>query len=429
MKILVVGATGLIGVALATRLAARGHAVVRAARQSLATDAVTEFLEVDFSQVPDSAWWAPHLVGVDVVVNAVGIFQEGPNQTFDAIHTQAPLALFTAAADARVRLVVQLSALGADEHAATPFHLSKRAADDALRKLPVNSVIVQPSLVYDPEGASATLFNRLAALPVLLLPATDAPVQPLHLRDLIDAITHLIERPPSAPCTVRAVGPEALTLESYLLKLRRSMGMASKPFVMKVPLAWAERAARAVSAVIPGKISFADPDALSMLARGNSADPSDFLRHLGRPATLVEGFLSGDQRGQVRERVEFLNLLVWMRASVATVWIATGALSLGLYPVEQSLQLLDDFGLEGPLAWGALYLGAILDLALGVAVLLAPRRFLPSVCRAQIAVIVTYTLLISLRLPHWWLHPFGPVLKNLPLLVGIAMLSTFSRRT
>ncbi|HTH10937.1 MAG TPA: DoxX-like family protein, partial [Acidovorax sp.] len=167
----------------------------------------------------------------------------------------------------------------------------------------------------------------------------------------------------------------------------------------------------------------------STLTRGNSADPADFRRHLGRSATRVEAFLSDGQRTQVRERVESLNLLVWMRASVATVRIATGALSLGIYPVEQSMQLLDEFGLEGPFAWSALYLGAILDLALGVVVLLAPPRWLPSVCRAQIAVIVTYTLLITLRIPHWWMHPFGPVLKNLPLLVGIAMLSTFYRRT
>jgi hypothetical protein len=37
-------------------------------------------------------------------------------------------------------------------------------------------------------------------------------------------------------------------------------------------------------------------------------------------------------------------------------------------------------------------------------------------------------LLITLRIPHWWLHPFGPILKNLPMLVGILMLAALPRR-
>ena len=36
-------------------------------------------------------------------------------------------------------------------------------------------------------------------------------------------------------------------------------------------------------------------------------------------------------------------------------------------------------------------------------------------CRAGLAVVVVFTLLASAMVPGEWLHPFGPLLKNLPI--------------
>ena len=41
---------------------------------------------------------------------------------------------------------------------------------------------------------------------------------------------------------------------------------------------------------------------------------------------------------------------------------------------------------------------------------------------AQLALIAGYTVLITLFLPHYWLHPYGPISKNLPLAAAIALL-------
>ena len=40
----------------------------------------------------------------------------------------------------------------------------------------------------------------------------------------------------------------------------------------------------------------------------------------------------------------------------------------------------------------------------------------------QLALIAGYTLLITLFLPEYWLHPYGPISKNLPLAALIALL-------
>lgn len=111
-----------------------------------------------------------------------------------------------------------------------------------------------------------------------------------------------------------------------------------------------------------------------------------------------------------------------VRLSLAVVWLATGALSLGIYPQADSLLLLEHVGLHGNGALIALYLAASMDIILGLLTLFAPRKTL---WQFQAALIAVYTLIISIWLPEFWLHPFGPILKNLPILVLLGLLNKY----
>lgn len=110
------------------------------------------------------------------------------------------------------------------------------------------------------------------------------------------------------------------------------------------------------------------------------------------------------------------------RLSLAVIWLVTGALSLGIYPPADSVLLLERVGLHGDAALIALYLAATMDIVLGLLTLLVPRKGL---WIFQATLIVTYTLVISICLPEFWLHPFGPVLKNLPILVLLGLLHKY----
>ncbi|MEK8032846.1 DoxX-like family protein [Ideonella sp. DXS29W] len=74
-----------------------------------------------------------------------------------------------------------------------------------------------------------------------------------------------------------------------------------------------------------------------------------------------------------------------------------------------------------PDAWAPamLYGAAAVDLLLGAATLARPGKAL---WWAQIGLIVLYTVIISWKLPEFWLHPYGPVLKNLPILAALSLL-------
>jgi hypothetical protein len=108
-----------------------------------------------------------------------------------------------------------------------------------------------------------------------------------------------------------------------------------------------------------------------------------------------------------------------IRYALATVWLVTGLVVLFVYPKEDSLHLLASVGLTGLAADAALYLGAILDVVMGVLTLMVRRRWL---WQLQALLIVGYTIIISIWLPEFWMHPFGPLLKNLPILVLLWLL-------
>jgi uncharacterized protein YbjT (DUF2867 family) len=430
LRVLVAGASGFIGSALAAALRREGHTVIGAARhprRGLGEDGVFEALAVDFAQVPSAAWWADPLAGIDAVINAVGILREEDAQTFRALHTEAPIELFKACAAANVGLVVQVSALGADEQAESRYHASKKAADDALRVLPLRSVIVQPSLVYGAGGASARLFNRLAALPLLLLPDAGAmSVQPVHLADAVEGIVALLRARVEAPRSIAFVGPQALTLRGYLARLRTALGIRGTPRIGRLPRPLFLMFAR-VAALMRG--SFLDRDTASMLLRGNTASPDAFTALLGRPPRAVDQFVRPHERAALRTEALLGVWLPVLRVSIALLWLWTGIVSLGVYPVADSLALLARVGLHGAFAQAALYGAALLDLVLGVATLATPASLRGIVWAAQLLLIAGYTLLISVYLPEYWLHPYGPISKNLPLAAVIALLWSLEPRT
>ena len=191
MRILITGASGFIGSALAAALARRGHEVVACAHQR---DPQAPALRVDFMRDVTEADWLPRLKGIDVVINAVGILRETNTGQFDALHHRAPAALFRACQTAGVTRVIQISALGADDGATSAYHRSKKAADDELRKLDLDWSILQPSVVFGSGGASTRLFLLLASLPLIpLIGPGNQSMQPIHIDDLTALLVKLIE--------------------------------------------------------------------------------------------------------------------------------------------------------------------------------------------------------------------------------------------
>lgn len=423
LTILITGATGFIGSHLAMALNEAGHRIVCATRVPPRKNLnQLTYITADYTRDFDIDIWKTRLAGIDVVINAVGILREHGQQTFEALHDRAPRALFAACAAANVK-VVQISALGADENARSRYHLSKKAADDALLASSNRGIVVQPSLVYGRGGASARLFNLIASLPVIPLPGSgDQQIQPIHIDDLTRGVVALVDTDRYLGRRVPLVGPEPLTLKRYLSELRRLMGLGPPTF-LHVPVGFIDISAQVSQWLGKGMM---DVETWQMLQRGNTADPASTRELLGRNPRPVSEFTS---RWDVEE-LRLSALLTWLqlvlRMSLAAVWLVAGVVSMGIYPIDESYALLARVGITGSLAPPALYGAAALDIAFGLGTLfLRNRRFL---WIAQVTLIGVYTVAITFFLPEFWLHPFGPLIKNLPILAVILLLYELEKR-
>lgn len=411
VNVLVCGARGFLGTAICAALEQAGHRVVKGVR--VARDADEIALDYRHDVTPDI--WRARLAGIDAVVNAVGIIVERDRQRFEQIHRQAPIALFSACAAAGVRRVVQISAAGAQRGGSAYFD-SKRAADAFLATLPLEWQIARPSLVYGAHGQSAGFFRMLASLPVYPLPAGGRQaLQPVHVDDFAASIVALLDPDVPAGQCVELVGATRVTYREMLACYRSGM---------RLPPAWTVsvpgpvmRVAARVGDYLPG--ATLTRDTWKMLQAGNTGDVAGIQTLLQRPPAGIESFIPPQDAPALRQQAFSLWRPALLRAVLAIVWIWTAVVSALIYPVPDSLALLARVHLTGPLAVVALYGAALLDLGFGLASWWWPSRRL---WLAQAALIAFYTVVIAIALPEFVTHPFGPLLKNLPILAILFLL-------
>lgn len=111
-----------------------------------------------------------------------------------------------------------------------------------------------------------------------------------------------------------------------------------------------------------------------------------------------------------------LNPLRW---SLVAVWLITAVVSL-LELNGQSADLLWRAGLRHPFLIDTLiWAGAALDVVLGLALWWVPRRSTYGMALASLGLM---TLVASVLSPSLWLHPLGPLLKNIPIAAALCTL-------
>jgi nucleoside-diphosphate-sugar epimerase len=432
MRVLVLGAGGFIGGRIAGTLLARGHDVTPCDRDGAVLRRYypgQQVVEADLARDGVPAW-LPRLAGADAVVNAAGALG---GAGLEGVHTSGPIALFDACAELGIAHVVQISALGADPAARSRFHLTKRAADEHFLRLRDAAAseggrggwcVVRPSVVIGRGGRSTALFSALAALPYpLQLGPGTWRVQPMHVTDLVRAMTELLEAPGPVPPRLDLVGPEPMTTDDLTRALRRWLGLREAPF-LPLPAPLLRLVVEAGGAIGGGMLT---RETLDMLARGNTADVQPAAEALGwRPRPLAAALAANPATEADLWHARLLPIHPTLRLGLAVVWIGSGLISAFVTPLAHSHALLAALGVHGAMATLVTLGGAALDVALGLALLLLPRRT-RLIGAAQIAVMLLFTVLATTAVPEAWADPFGPLLKNIAVLVATLALMAIGR--
>jgi hypothetical protein len=188
---------------------------------------------------------------------------------------------------------------------------------------------------------------------------------------------------------------------------------ATPPRFIKIPGRLATSISHLVSQISNSPISV---DAVKMLQHGNTANVHPFVKTFGfTPQSFQQELFHRPPLQNEKLDAKLYFLLPLLKFSLALLWIATGLISMFGYPIESGYAMLRQVGIPTFLMPVTLYGAALLDITLGIAMLISYR--LRVVLLLQIFTIVTYSIIITVSLPEFWLHPFGPVTKNIPLLV------------
>lgn len=281
MNVLLCGSSGFIGRNITKALVAAGHQVI--ATRSPANRDAGQGVAVDFSQDTDPKVWLPRLQGVDAVVNAVGVLRDTRQRPIRIVHTDVPKALYTACAQAGVRRVIHVSALGI-EGSNTAYAQTKLAADRHVLALTergeLDGAVLRPSVVFGAQGDSSKLFMNLAQLPALLLPQAmiRARIQPVAVGDLALAIARLLGEARDLTGILPCVGATPLSMADFIGSLRQQLGKG-KALIMPLPGFMTTLSAR-IGDQIPA-LPFCT-ETLSLLEQDNVAPVQAFTEVLGR---------------------------------------------------------------------------------------------------------------------------------------------------
>ncbi len=294
MKVAIIGGTGFVGGYLVDALLDAGHephVLVRPGSENKLHRASECSITKGDLGSPDAIDTV--VTGCDAVIYNVGILREHPREgiTFEALQYRGAESVAEAAKHAGVRRFLLMSANGIDS-AETPYQTTKLRAEAMIRESGLDYTIFRPSVIFgDPRGTmefATQLYRDMVRMPLPavgfhtgLSPAHgEVLMSPVHVRDVADAFVNaLADDSTIGKCFVLG-GPEVVSWPQMLERIAAAVGR--KKLILPMPIGFMK-----LGATLFDWLPFfpVTRDQLTMLADGNTAEPDELAKLIGREPT------------------------------------------------------------------------------------------------------------------------------------------------
>ena len=231
LTVCVLGGTGFVGTELVSRLVREGHDVRVPTRRLLNGThlKVLPTVQLVVANIRDARVLGQLFVGVDVVINLVGILNEHGRATFRAIHRDLATKVIEAMRAQRVPRLLHMSSLAAGAQAPSQYLRSKAEAEAQVRvaAATIDSTIFRPSVIF---GERDTLTNRFAGLlrmshGFLPLARPGARFAPIHVDDVVEAFVRALADRSTIGKSLDLCGPDVMTLEQIVRLTARAANL------------------------------------------------------------------------------------------------------------------------------------------------------------------------------------------------------------
>jgi NADH dehydrogenase len=291
VKIAIIGGTGFVGGYLVDALLDAGyepHVLVRPGSEDKlhrASECSITKGDLDSADAIDTV-----VTGCDAVIYNVGILREHPREgiTFEALQYEGAESVAEAAKGAGVRRFLLMSANGIDS-AETPYQTTKLCAEAMIRESGLDYTIFRPSVIFgDPRGTmefATQLYRDMVRMPLPgvgfhtgLSPASgEVLMSPVHVRDVADAFVSALADDSTIGKCFMLGGPEVVSWPQMLQRIAAAVG--KKKLILPMPIGVMK-----LGATLFDWLPFfpVTRDQLTMLADGNTAEPDELAKLIGR---------------------------------------------------------------------------------------------------------------------------------------------------
>ncbi len=423
-RMLLLGASGLIGRFVTDDLRTRGSHVIGVARKFSASQRISAFdLEIPVLSI-DAAALSRLLRdrAIDTIVNCLGVLQDGPGSDTRAVHRDFVARLLRAINDVgRVVRLIHISIPGTAEDDRTAFSISKREAEVLIAASGIAYAILRPGFVVAPSayGGSA-LLRALAALPIDL-PADESatPFQPVAVEDIAATIAFIASRDVGDEA-VKAVNwdlmqQQKISLGGVIDQFRFAYGTAEMPRV-RLPSFMLDLGARCGDLV--NRLGWMPPirtTAMAELRRGVSGDPQPWMAATGiMPKTIADVIGRGSATIQDKWFARLFLVKPLAIASLALFWILSGFIAL-VISFPATIAILTSHGFPPAIATPFAAITSMMDMSVGV--LIAFRKTCAAGLVAGIVLALGYMAGTAILTPDLWIEPLGALVKTGPAIV------------